>query len=189
MQRLWPCCRMSSKEISHRCAVQCRLGGPDERQRHQSEIHSVPLSFPVRLPTVSYATSYISSGNNSFAPPWEWASTNILGKSHPSTNNTNPSMTCFRLRTTGPGQDHQGFEAAQNNYANTLVLPHFNAVPSKGALRQMVAREVLEITDGTSMTTLYSEASGATSSGSAVDPAAICPPDNRSDLGRLGPTV
>lgn len=114
--------------------------------------------------TVSYATSYISGGNNSFAPPSApGAKTNVLGgKVYPSTNNVNPSTgfvsdyaPLAQVKTT---KDSSG---AENGYFNSLVAAaHNNGIPSKGALRQNGGTRIMELTDGTSMTTLYSEAGG-----------------------------
>ncbi len=114
--------------------------------------------------TVNYATNYISGGNNSFAPPSAPGSkTNVLGaKVYPTTNTANGSTGVVsdyaplaQIKTT---KDANGAEIA---YTNTLVAAYHNgATPSKGGLRQNGGTRILEITDGTSTTTLYSEAGG-----------------------------
>jgi prepilin-type N-terminal cleavage/methylation domain-containing protein/prepilin-type processing-associated H-X9-DG protein len=113
-------------------------------------------------PTVTYATNYISGGNNSFAPPsGPGSKTNVLGgKVYPTTANSSTGVVCdyAPLAQVKTSKDANGAEIA---YTNTLVAAyHNNATPSKGALRQNGGTRILEITDGTSMTTLYSEAGG-----------------------------
>jgi prepilin-type N-terminal cleavage/methylation domain-containing protein/prepilin-type processing-associated H-X9-DG protein len=114
--------------------------------------------------TISYATSYISGGNNSFAPPSApGAKTNVLGgKVYPTTNNSLPTTGYVSdyapIAQVKTSKDANGAEIA---YTNTLVATaHNNGVPSKGALRQNGGTRITEITDGTSNTTLYSEAGG-----------------------------
>jgi prepilin-type N-terminal cleavage/methylation domain-containing protein/prepilin-type processing-associated H-X9-DG protein len=114
--------------------------------------------------TLTYATDYISGGNNGFAPPNAPGSkTNIFGsKAYPTTNNANGSTGYVSdyapLAQVKTSKDSAGNEIA---YTNTLVAAaHNNAAPSKGALRQNGGTRIMEITDGTSSTTLYSEAAG-----------------------------
>ena len=91
-------------------------------------------------PTVNYATTYISGGNNSFAPPSApGAKTNVLGgKVYPTSNTANGSTGVVSdyapLAQVKTSKDANGAEIA---YTNTLVAAyHSNAAPSKGALRQ-----------------------------------------------------
>jgi prepilin-type N-terminal cleavage/methylation domain-containing protein/prepilin-type processing-associated H-X9-DG protein len=118
-------------------------------------------SAPTSDAPVVYTTNYISGGNNSFAPPNAPGSgTNILGsKVYPTTACT-PSgwvadyAAVAQVKTT---KDGSGNEIA---YANPLVTWSFPGQGVKGAERQNGPTKILEITDGTSQTTLYSEAAG-----------------------------
>jgi prepilin-type processing-associated H-X9-DG protein len=108
-----------------------------------------------------YATTYIAPGNNAFAPPSApGASTNILGgKVYPTLSNTSTGWTSdyaplAQVKTT---KDATGAEIA---YANPLVAKAYPGTPSKGAMRQNGLTKITEISDGTSNTTLYSEAAG-----------------------------
>ena len=149
----------------------------------------------------AYNTTYINSaaGNDAFAPPAApGASTNTLGaavyptKKTTSTGWTSDYAALAQVKTT---KDANG---AEINYANSLVTAAppaggglvFAGGGSKGALRQNGPTRITEITDGTSMTTLYSEAAGrnlqyfANRSGVAYDPTKITGPiwadsDNR----------
>jgi prepilin-type N-terminal cleavage/methylation domain-containing protein/prepilin-type processing-associated H-X9-DG protein len=115
--------------------------------------------------TVNYSTSYISGGNNNFAPPSAPGSgTNILGGKVYSPTTTNAQGTTGFVSDYAPiaqvktTKDANGAEIA---YTNTLVAAaHNNGVPSKGAMRQNGGTRIMELTDGTSTTTLYSEAGG-----------------------------
>ena len=51
-------------------------------------------------------------------------------------------------------------DATRERLFTLVAAAHNNGVPSKGALRQNGGTRILEITDGTSNTTLYSEAGG-----------------------------
>ncbi len=118
-------------------------------------------SAPTSDAPVVYTTNYISGGNNAFAPPNAPGSgTNILGsKVYPTTACT-PSgwvadyAAVVQVKTT---KDGSGNEIA---YANPLVTWTFPGQGVKGAERQNGPTKILEITDGTSQTTLYSEAAG-----------------------------
>jgi prepilin-type processing-associated H-X9-DG protein len=111
----------------------------------------------------AYATTYISPANAAFAPPVApGASTNILGGSvYPTKKTTSTGWTadyapCTQVKTL---KDGTGAEIA---FANPIVAA---GVPwafagSKGALRQNGLTRILEITDGTSNTIMYSEAAG-----------------------------
>jgi prepilin-type N-terminal cleavage/methylation domain-containing protein/prepilin-type processing-associated H-X9-DG protein len=109
-----------------------------------------------------YATTYISPGNDAFAPPaFSGSTTNIYGKAvYPSTKTTSTGWTADyapinQVKTT---KDASGAEIAP---ANPLLLPAYPAgPPGKGAMRQNGPTMMSEIRDGTSHTTLYSEAAG-----------------------------
>ncbi len=110
-----------------------------------------------------YATTYIGPGNDAFAPPaGQGASTNILGgASYPTkkTTSTGYISDYAPLAQVKTLKDSNGAEIA---YANPLVAAAYptGTVPSKGALRQNGPTRIAEITDGTSNTTLFSEAAG-----------------------------
>ena len=109
-----------------------------------------------------YATTYIGPGNNAFAPPNASGSgTNIFGgKVYPTQSTTSTGWTAdyAPLAQVKTAKDGSGAEIAA---ANPLLAPAYtNGPPSKGAMRQNGPTRVLEITDGTSTTTLYSEAAG-----------------------------
>jgi prepilin-type N-terminal cleavage/methylation domain-containing protein/prepilin-type processing-associated H-X9-DG protein len=140
-----------------------------------------------------YATTYISPGNDAFAPPSvPGAKTNIYGaKLYPTTNTTSTGWTSdyaplCQVKTT---KDATG---AENGYTNPLVAAAYPAgtIPSKGAMRQNGKTAITEISDGTSNTTLFSEAGGrdkqffTSGGGVAYDPTKITGPiwadsDNR----------
>ena len=112
---------------------------------------------------VPYATNYISGGNDSFAPPQAGSTTtNVYGaKLYPTTAATSTGWSAdyapvAQVKTT---KDANGVEIA---FSNPLVAAAYPGVPSKGALRQNGGTSLAEITDGTSSTTLYSEAAGRT---------------------------
>jgi prepilin-type N-terminal cleavage/methylation domain-containing protein/prepilin-type processing-associated H-X9-DG protein len=110
----------------------------------------------------AYATTYIAPGNNAFAPPNAPGSgTNILGgKVYPtqkamSTGWSSDYAPLCQVKTT---KDANGAEIGAANPLLQGVYP--GIAPSKGAMRQNGPTRILEITDGTSTTTLYSEAAG-----------------------------
>jgi prepilin-type N-terminal cleavage/methylation domain-containing protein/prepilin-type processing-associated H-X9-DG protein len=111
-----------------------------------------------------YATKYISGGNNSFAPPTSaGGGTNIYGGAlyGPSTSTTSTGWTSdyAPLAQVKTVKDALG---AEIGYSNPLVAAAYPAgtIPSKGALRQNGPTRITEISDGTSTTTMYSEAAG-----------------------------
>jgi prepilin-type N-terminal cleavage/methylation domain-containing protein/prepilin-type processing-associated H-X9-DG protein len=122
-----------------------------------------PSSPTADAPVPAYATTYIGPGNDAFAPPSvQGSSTNIFGKPvYPALNTTSTGFTSdyaplAQVKTT---KDASGAEIA---YANPLVAAAYPAgtIPSKGAMRQNGGTRVVEIRDGTTNTTLYSEAAG-----------------------------
>jgi prepilin-type N-terminal cleavage/methylation domain-containing protein/prepilin-type processing-associated H-X9-DG protein len=110
-----------------------------------------------------YNTTYISGGNDAFAPPsFSGSSTNIYGKPvyAPSTKISPQGWPgdYAPLAQVKTKKDGSGAEIAP---ANPLLLPFYpNGPPSKGAMRQNGDTPITSITDGTSNTTLYSEAGG-----------------------------
>jgi prepilin-type N-terminal cleavage/methylation domain-containing protein/prepilin-type processing-associated H-X9-DG protein len=147
-----------------------------------------------------YATTYISPGNDAFAPPkGPGSSMNIFGKKvYPTTATTSTGWTSdyAALTQVKTAKDANGAEIA---YANPLLAAIFPGVPSKGALRQNGPTRITELLDGTSNTTLYSEAAGRDKqcytgrSCTAYDPAKITGPiwadsDNRLTVTGTDPT-
>jgi prepilin-type processing-associated H-X9-DG protein len=111
---------------------------------------------------VTYATTYISGGNASFAPPNAPGSkTNTLGSSvYPTTPG---NVTGWIGDYAGIGQVKTVKDkttSAEIGFANALVTVPWAGGGSKGATRQNGNTPLGEVTDGTSNTTLYSEACG-----------------------------
>jgi prepilin-type processing-associated H-X9-DG protein/prepilin-type N-terminal cleavage/methylation domain-containing protein len=113
----------------------------------------------------AYATTYITPGNDAFAPPSTPGSgVNIFGKPvYPTQKGTSTGWSSdyaplAQVKTT---KDASGAEIA---YTNPLVAAAYppGTVPSKGAMRQNGPTRITELTDGTSTTTLFSEAAGRT---------------------------
>src|SRR5262249_22025001 len=109
-----------------------------------------------------YATTYISPGNDAFAPPnFPGSKTNIYGQPvYPSTKTTSTGWTSdyaplCQVKTL---KDANGAEVRA---ANPLLQPIYDPyAPSKGAMRQNSTTQIIRIIDGTSNTALYSEAAG-----------------------------
>jgi prepilin-type N-terminal cleavage/methylation domain-containing protein/prepilin-type processing-associated H-X9-DG protein len=120
-----------------------------------------PASPSSNALVLAYATTYIAPGNDAFAPPNAQGSTiNIFGaKVYPTLKSTSTGWTSdyAPLAQVKTAKDASGAEIA---YANPLVAAAYPGIPSKGAMRQNGPTRILEITDGTSTTTLYSEAGG-----------------------------
>jgi len=108
-----------------------------------------------------YNTTYISPGNDAFAPPSAAGSgTNVFGKKvYPTTAGTSTGYIAdyAALAQVKTLKDATGAEAA---YANPILAAAYPGTPSKGAMRQNGPTRMMEIADGTSTTTLYSEAGG-----------------------------
>jgi prepilin-type N-terminal cleavage/methylation domain-containing protein/prepilin-type processing-associated H-X9-DG protein len=132
----------------------------------------LPLSFHLfRCPASpstdglvpAYATTYISPGNAAFAPPKSpGASVNINNTAlYPTVPTTVSGWTSdyAPLCQVKTKKDALGAEIA---YSNPLVAAAYpvGTIPSKGAMRQNGGTRIVEIADGTSQTTLYSEAAG-----------------------------
>jgi prepilin-type N-terminal cleavage/methylation domain-containing protein/prepilin-type processing-associated H-X9-DG protein len=111
----------------------------------------------------SGATNYISGGNNSFAPPSSPGSgTNILGGKVYPTTKINPVGWVGDYAAIGQVKTNKDSLGNEIAYANPLVAAAwpFPGQGVKGATRQNGPTRILEITDGTSQTTFYSEAAG-----------------------------
>jgi prepilin-type N-terminal cleavage/methylation domain-containing protein/prepilin-type processing-associated H-X9-DG protein len=127
-------------------------------------------SSPSGDTTVTYATSFITlnggvtTTNAPFAPPVsQGATTNILGsKLYPTVAQsvTGWSSDYAPLAQVKTKKDATGAEIA---FSNPIVAAAYPGVPSKGALRQNSITRIVEIADGTSNTTLFSEAGGRVS--------------------------
>jgi prepilin-type N-terminal cleavage/methylation domain-containing protein/prepilin-type processing-associated H-X9-DG protein len=120
-----------------------------------------PSSTASNAPTTQYAATYIAPGNDAFAPPnGPGSGTNIFGKKvYPTLNTTARGWTAdyAPLAQVKTKKDATGAEIA---FANPIVAAVYSGVPSKGAMRQNGPTAIAEILDGTSTTTLYSEAGG-----------------------------
>jgi prepilin-type N-terminal cleavage/methylation domain-containing protein/prepilin-type processing-associated H-X9-DG protein len=110
------------------------------------------------------ATNYISGGNNSFAPPsFPGSPTNTLGGKVYPTTKTTPTGWVGDYAAIGQVKTTKDASGAEIAFTNPLVAAAYTAFPgfgAKGATRQNGTTRILEITDGTSQTTLYSEAAG-----------------------------
>jgi prepilin-type N-terminal cleavage/methylation domain-containing protein/prepilin-type processing-associated H-X9-DG protein len=121
-----------------------------------------PSSSSSNSLVVPYATTYISPGNDAFAPPSAAGSgTNIYGGPvYPTTKTTSTGWTSdyAGMNQVKTAKNASGAEIAP---ANPLLASSYpSGPPSKGAMRQNGLTRIAEIRDGTSSTTLYSEAAG-----------------------------
>jgi prepilin-type processing-associated H-X9-DG protein len=120
-------------------------------------------SSPSAAQVPAYNTTYIAPGNDAFAPPSAASSTvNIFGRPvYPTLRSTSTGWTSdyAPLAQVKTKKDSNG---AEIGYANPLVAAAYpsGTIPSKGAMRQNGTTRIVEISDGTSNTTLYSEAAG-----------------------------
>jgi prepilin-type N-terminal cleavage/methylation domain-containing protein/prepilin-type processing-associated H-X9-DG protein len=109
-----------------------------------------------------YATTYIAPGNDAFAPPKAPGSgTNIYGgKVYPALSTTSTGWTAdyAPLAQVKTVKDANGAEILASN--PILAAVYGGRPPSKGAMRQNGLTKIAEILDGTTNTTLYSEAAG-----------------------------
>jgi prepilin-type N-terminal cleavage/methylation domain-containing protein/prepilin-type processing-associated H-X9-DG protein len=104
--------------------------------------------------TVTYNTTYIGPANSAFAPPAVPGGAAYPAQSTSVTGWTGDYAPLAQVKTK---KDGTGAEIA---YSNPNVTNAWAGVGSKGALRQNGKTQILEITDGTSNTTLYSESAG-----------------------------
>jgi prepilin-type N-terminal cleavage/methylation domain-containing protein/prepilin-type processing-associated H-X9-DG protein len=125
------------------------------------DLFRCPSSTASSMMVPAYNTSYISPGNNAFAPPnAQGSGTNIFGaKVYPTTNNTSTGWAAdyAPLAQIKTSKDANGAEIAP---ANPLLAGVYKGAPGKGAMRQNGPTRIAELIDGTSTTTLYSEAAG-----------------------------
>ncbi len=138
-----------------------------------ANVNVIQMGFPLmRCPstpdapgTVTYtasAANYISGGNASFAPPSSpGASTNVLGGKVYPTTKTTPIGYPGDYAGIGQVKTTKNALGAEIAYANPLVTWAFPASQGyKGATKQNALTKIAEIADGTSNTTLFSEACG-----------------------------
>ena len=113
-----------------------------------------------------YATSYIYSataGNDAFAPPATGSTTvNIYGKPLYPTANSSSTGTPSDYAPLAQVKTSKDINGVEIGYSNPLVANAYplGTIPSKGAMRQNGGTRIVEIKDGTSHTTLFSEAGG-----------------------------
>jgi prepilin-type N-terminal cleavage/methylation domain-containing protein/prepilin-type processing-associated H-X9-DG protein len=106
--------------------------------------------------TVTYATTYIGPANSAFAPP---PSPGVTSGVYPTQNVTVTGWT-GDYAPIGQVKTKKDSTNAEIGFSNPNVTIPWAGPGSKGALRQNGKTLMTEITDGTSTTTLYSEAGG-----------------------------
>src|SRR5262249_29046270 len=122
-------------------------------------------SSPVGDGLVKYSASWIGNGNNAFAPPSSpGSSTNIFGGAVYPTGGTNANTQGVVSDYAGVNQVKTKKDSVGNeiSFSNPNVTIAFAGFGSKGAMRQNDKNTIATIIDGTSNTTLYSEAAGRT---------------------------
>jgi prepilin-type N-terminal cleavage/methylation domain-containing protein/prepilin-type processing-associated H-X9-DG protein len=105
---------------------------------------------------VSYATTYIGPNNSAFAPP---PSPGVTSGVYPAQNTTVTGWT-GDYAALAQVKTKKNSNNAEIAYKSPLVTLPWSGEGSKGALRQNGRTAITEIADGTSTTTLYSEAAG-----------------------------
>src|SRR5579872_4224554 len=119
---------------------------------------------PYPITYQSGATNYITGGNAAFAPPNSPGSgTNINGGAVYPTTKTVPTGWSADYAAIGQvktSKDSNGNEVAYGNPLVAAAWPQFPGIGAKGATRQNGITRIVEITDGTSQTTLFSEVAG-----------------------------
>ncbi len=130
----------------------------------KTKVYRCPSSATSDENVVAYKSNYIGPGNNAFAPPnGSGASTNILGGPvYPTINNsagsTGWSSDYASLCQVKTKKDAAGLEIAPSN--PLLLTAYPSIAPSKGAMKQNAITKIAHVYDGTTNTTLFSEASG-----------------------------
>jgi prepilin-type processing-associated H-X9-DG protein len=112
---------------------------------------------------LTYAQTYISGGNNGYAPPTAPGSKiNTLGnKVYNDTNNANFTGRVADYAPATEVKTTKNSLGAAIGFANPYVSSVYPTTsPSKGAMCQNENTPIVTIVDGTSNTTLYSEAAG-----------------------------
>jgi prepilin-type N-terminal cleavage/methylation domain-containing protein/prepilin-type processing-associated H-X9-DG protein len=102
--------------------------------------------------TVQYASTAIGPANSAFAPPSAPG-----GAAYNTVQNVNPTGWTGDYAPMAQVKTKKDSTGAEIAYSNPNVTLAFAGAGSKGALRQNGKTAILEITDGTSNTTLYSE--------------------------------
>jgi prepilin-type N-terminal cleavage/methylation domain-containing protein/prepilin-type processing-associated H-X9-DG protein len=105
-------------------------------------------SNTARSPVVTYATTYIGPGNAAFAPT-----------AYPTISITATGWVSD-YAPINQGKTKKDAAGAEIAWSNPLVAAVYTGIPNKGALRQNGLTRMAEIIDGTSNTTLFSEAAG-----------------------------
>jgi prepilin-type N-terminal cleavage/methylation domain-containing protein/prepilin-type processing-associated H-X9-DG protein len=129
---------------------------------------ALTLSFPLmQCPStpnagiVTETTTYITGGNAGFAPPQTGSTTtNILGGKLYPTAATTVTGWIGDYAGIGQAKTTKNAAGAEIAFSNPLVTVPWAGLQSKGATRQNAITRIAEIIDGTSNTTLYSEACG-----------------------------
>jgi prepilin-type processing-associated H-X9-DG protein len=121
-----------------------------------------PSSPASNVLVTPYATTYIAPGNDAFAPPSAaGSSTNIFGKKvYPALATTSTGWTSdyAPLAQVKTAKNSSGFPIGASN--PILQAVYVNGPPSQGSMHQNGPTKMTDILDGTSNTTLYSEAAG-----------------------------
>jgi type II secretory pathway pseudopilin PulG len=105
-------------------------------------------SSTAKNPVVTYTTTYIGPGNAAFAPT-----------AYPSVS-TSATGFVSDYAPIAQGKTKKDSAGTEVQWSNPLVFAAFPGMPNKGSTRQNGLTRMAEITDGTSNTTLFSEAAG-----------------------------
>lgn len=130
----------------------------------KTKVYKCPSSSYNDDNVVAYKSNYIGPGNNAFAPPnGSGATTNILGGPvYPTINNsagsTGWSSDYAPLCQVKTAKNSSGVETGPSN--PLLATVYVGVPPSKGAMKQNTITKIAHLYDGTTNTTLFSEAAG-----------------------------
>lgn len=133
-----------------------------------ANVNALTVSFPLmQCPStpnpsqVTYATTYITPGNAAFAPPASPGNkNNVLGAKVYPTANTNATGWIGDYAGIGQVKTSKDALGAEIAFTNPLVTVPFIPFLSKGGTKQNAITKIGDILDGTSNTTLMSEACG-----------------------------